>query len=92
MAHKPNPADVGLFARIGQSKDDLAHLVIARERSCYALLNSYPYNGGHLLVVPYKQVADFDDQTEDELLDLMMLMRRCLRALPRAHPSAAARD
>ena len=45
------------------------------------MLNSFPYNGGHLLVVPYKQTAGFDDLTDDELLDLMKLLRRCQRAL-----------
>jgi ATP adenylyltransferase len=81
LAPKPPLSDCGLFARIGQSNDDVGNLVIARERSCYALLNNYPYNGGHLMVIPYKQVSDFDDLTDDELLDLTKLMRRCLRAL-----------
>ena len=81
LAPKPPPSDVSLFTRIGQSSDDEGHHVIARERTCYAVLNNYPYNGGHLLVVPYKQVADFDGLTDEELLDLTKLMRRCLAAL-----------
>jgi len=39
-----------LFARIAQSNDDEANHVIARDRTCYALLNTYPYTGGHLLI------------------------------------------
>ena len=81
LAPKPAPSDVSLFTHIAQSSDDLAHHVIIRDRTCYALLNNYPYNGGHLMVVPYKQVADFDELTEDEMLDLMRLTRRCLAAL-----------
>ena len=81
LSPKAAPSDVSLFTRIGQSNDDAAHHVIARDRSCYALLNNYPYNGGHLMVVPYKQVADFSDLTDDEILDLMKLMRRCQAAL-----------
>ena len=81
LAPKPPPSDVSLFTRIGQSSDDEGHHVIARERTCYAVLNNYPYNGGHLMVVPYKQVADFDGLTDEELLDLTKLMRRCLAAL-----------
>lgn len=77
----PAPGEPGLFARIGQDNDDLTHHVIARSRHGYALLNNYPYNGGHLMVVPYKQVADFDGLTEEELLDLMLLLRRCIAAL-----------
>jgi ATP adenylyltransferase len=81
LAPKPPPSDVSLFTRIAQANDDEGHHVIARSRTCYALLNNYPYNGGHLLVVPYKPVADFDELTDEELLDLMKLMRRCLAAL-----------
>jgi ATP adenylyltransferase len=81
IAPKSPPSDVSVFTRIAQSDDDVANHVIARDRTCYALLNNYPYNGGHLMVVPYKQVADFDALTEDEMLALMKLMRRCLDAL-----------
>ncbi len=49
------PENDELFTQIAQSQDDEANHVIARERTCYALLNTYPYNGGHLMVVPYKQ-------------------------------------
>jgi ATP adenylyltransferase len=80
----PKPAlPESLFARIGQSADDDANLVIARDRTCYALLNAYPYTGGHLMVVPYKQVQDLDGLTEEELTDLMILTRRCIGALKR---------
>jgi len=81
LAPKPPPSGVSLFTRIAQSDDDVANHVIVRDRTCYALLNNYPYNGGHLMVVPYKQVADFSELTDDEMLGLMKLMRRCLAAL-----------
>ena len=81
LAPKAPPSDVSLFTYIGQSSDDVAHNIIARDRTCYAVLNNYPYNGGHLMVVPYKQVADFSELTDEEMLDLMKLMRRCLAAL-----------
>ena len=71
----------GLFARIAQSSDDEANLVIARDRTCFALLNRYPYNGGHLLVVPYKEVPDLNGLTDDEITGLWKLVRRCLNAL-----------
>ena len=75
------PGEPSLFAQIGQSSDDEANYVVARSRSCYAVLNTYPYTGGHLMVVPYKQTANFDELTDDELLDLMKLLRRCQHAL-----------
>jgi len=82
MAPKPATTE-SLFSRIAQSNDDEAHYVIARDRTCYALLNTYPYTGGHLMVVPYKQARDLDELTEAELGDLMLLARRCQGALRR---------
>lgn len=80
LAPKPErPAS--LFTQIAHSSDDVANLVIVRDRTCYALLNRYPYNGGHLLVVPYKQSPDFNGLTDEELADLWKLTRRCLNAL-----------
>ena len=80
LAPKPALAE-SLFTRIAQSGDDEANYVIARDRTCYALLNTYPYNGGHLMVVPYKQVPDLNGLTDEELADLLKLTRRCQNAL-----------
>ena len=74
-------AEDNLFADIAQSSDDLANLVIARDRTCYALLNRYPYTGGHVMVVPYKQSPDLNGLTEEELADLWKLARRCINVL-----------
>ena len=71
----------GVFARIAQSSDDVANYVLARDRTCFALLNRYPYVGGHLMVVPYKEVADLNGLTDEEVADLWKLVRRCLNAL-----------
>jgi ATP adenylyltransferase len=71
----------GLFTRIAQSSDDEENLVIVRDRTCFALLNRFPYVGGHLMTVPYKEVADLHGLTDEELADLWKLTRRCLAAL-----------
>ena len=80
LARKPELKE-GLFASIAQSSDDEANFVIARDRTCFALLNRYPYNGGHLMVVPYKEVADLQGLTDEETNDLWKLVRRCISAL-----------
>ncbi len=73
--------EASLFTAIGQSSDDLENHVLARGRHCYAVLNTYPYNGGHLMVVPYRQIANLDELTDEESLELMQFSRRCVRAL-----------
>ena len=80
LAPKPEQTQ-DLFTTIANSNDDEANLVIVRDRTCYALLNRYPYNGGHLMVVPYKAAPDLDALTEEELADLWKLTRRCVNAL-----------
>jgi ATP adenylyltransferase len=80
LAPKSDSAQ-GLFSRIAQSNDDEANYVVVRDRTCFALLNAYPYTGGHLMVVPYKEAPGLNDLTEAELLDLMKLTRRCQNAL-----------
>jgi len=78
----PKPEQrTGLFTRIAQSSDDVANLVIVRDRTCFALLNRYPYNGGHLMVVPYKETPDLNGLTEEESADLWKLVRRGVNAL-----------
>ena len=81
ISPKEPETDVLLFTRIAQSNEDLAYHVLVRDRTCYALLNTYPYNGGHLMIVPYRQTADLNELTDDELTDLMKLTRRCQNAL-----------
>ncbi len=80
LSRKPELKE-GLFTRIAQSSDDEENLVVVRERTCFALLNRYPYNGGHLMVVPYKEVPDLNGLTDEEVADLWKLVRRCINAL-----------
>jgi ATP adenylyltransferase len=81
LSPKTPPGDGSIFTRIAQSSDDEENLVIARGRTCFAMLNNFPYNGGHLMVLPYREVPDFTDLLDDELLELMKLTRRCQQAL-----------
>ncbi len=80
LSPKPDLKE-GLFTRIGQSSEDVENLVVVRDRTCFALLNRYPYNGGHLMVVPYKEVPDLNGLTDEETTDLCKLVRRCTNAL-----------
>ncbi|MFN7138766.1 MAG: HIT family protein, partial [Limisphaerales bacterium] len=83
LAPKPPASESSIFTQIAQSNDDVENLVIARDKTCYAVLNRYPYTGGHLMIVPYKQVTDWNQLDESELLGLMLLLRRCQNALTR---------
>jgi len=68
----------------GEPATDRANYVLVRERTCFAVLNAFPYSGGHLMVGPYRHTGELDDLTEDEMKDMLVLARRCKRALGRA--------
>jgi len=70
-----------------QSHDHRAHWVIARGRTCFGLLNRYPYNNGHLMVAPCRHVSELSALTDDERLELMTLATELVQRLSRGiHP------
>ncbi|MEV4275506.1 HIT family protein [Actinoplanes xinjiangensis] len=56
-------------------------LVVARGESVFALLNLYPYNPGHLMVCPYRHVADYTDLTEEETVEVAAFTRTAMRVM-----------
>jgi len=75
-------ADACPFCR-APTLDDAAGLIVARGPSAYVVLNLYPYNPGHLLVVPYRHVADYTDLTGDERDDVAELTQVAMRVVRR---------
>jgi ATP adenylyltransferase len=55
--------------------------VIARGDLVYAVLNLYPYNPGHLMVVPYRRVSELEDLSEAEIAELMMFVQKAIRVM-----------
>ena len=62
---------------------DAESLVVARGGSTYVVLNLHPYNPGHLMVLPYRHVADLTDLTAEESAELMAMTQQALRAVRR---------
>jgi ATP adenylyltransferase len=56
-----------------QTSDDAAHLVVARRKNSFLIMNRYPYAPGHMMAVPYRKVPDIGDLTDDERLELWAL-------------------
>ena len=56
-------------------------LVVTRGQLAYAVLNLYPYNSGHVMLVPYRHVAGYDELTEPEAREIAALTQHALRAL-----------
>jgi ATP adenylyltransferase len=70
-----------LFTAALKAGDDERHFIVWRGALCFVIMNLYPYNSGHLMIVPYRQTADFTDLTAEELAEIMQTARRSMQAL-----------
>ncbi len=68
------------FSEIPRMSDEEG-LVVARGDVVYAVLNLYPYNPGHLMVVPYRRVSELEDLTEAESAELMAFTQKAIRVI-----------
>jgi len=80
---EPLPEDC-LFCIKPRSEDAEAHIV-HRGRLCYVILNRYPYNNGHLMIVPYAHAPSLENLGAETTADLMTLTKLCLRVLREAY-------
>src|SRR5580765_8704962 len=73
-----------VFSELPKHEDGPGNLIVHRGRTCYIVLNLYPYNTGHAMVVPFRAVSEINDLTDDEMLEMMRLSALVMRALRRA--------
>jgi len=64
------------FLEIPEAGDPRAALLIYKSAESYLVMNKFPYNAGHLLAVPYREVGDLEDLNEDEHADLCAVIRK----------------
>ncbi|ASE10416.1 MULTISPECIES: HIT family protein [Kocuria] len=70
-------------------RSDEDSLIVHRGEHCFAVLNLFPYNPGHVLVCPYRHVAELDELTDEELWELNTLTRTAVHVIREiAHPAA----
>lgn len=76
--HKPGET---LFTAALNAKRDDQNLIVWRGRHCFVIMNRYPYNSGHLMVVPNRRTTDLEDLTPAELKEVMQTVKRAKKAL-----------
>jgi ATP adenylyltransferase len=59
----------------------LDNLLIYKGKLSYIIMNLYPYNNGHLMVIPYKHTSNFQDLNNEELIEMMDLLKLAQQAL-----------
>jgi len=69
------------FVEIPKENNDRKNLVVERGKHCYIILNAFPYNAGHMMVIPYREAGDLSDLSVEERNDLMHLTVRAKEIL-----------
>lgn len=64
--------------------DDRSSLILHRGEKCFIIMNLYPYNTGHVMISPYRHVAELEDLDEAERGDLLRLTVLAVRAVKEA--------
>ena len=70
-----------VFCQILREKNDHKNYIFLRTKYSFAVLNIYPYNNGHILVMPYRHVNDIDKLSGAELQDMMALLNKAKKLL-----------
>ncbi len=69
------------FAALLAAGDDQASLIVHRGRTCFVILNNFPYNPGHLMVLPNREVGELAQLTTEERAEMMELLVKCQAVL-----------
>jgi ATP adenylyltransferase len=84
MEHRPPHGTGSIFARMVSEDRDEENFILWRGRHVFAVMNLYPYNNGHLLIVPNREVAAYQELSGDEKQELLQAMDRAISWLDRA--------
>lgn len=66
-------ANPHFLSEAARASDDAEHLVIARRKNAFLMMNRYPYAVGHLMAVPYRKTGEASSLGENEVLELWQL-------------------
>ncbi|HEX2350704.1 MAG TPA: HIT domain-containing protein [Ktedonobacterales bacterium] len=69
-----------VFCEKAASTADESNFVLVRGEHCYALLNIFPYNNGHLMIAPYAHLPSILELDPAVLTEMMTMAQRCVRA------------
>ncbi len=71
------------LAQTGTPEEDRERLLLYRGENCYVLLNRFPYNNGHLMIIPYRHTGDLGELAPEEHMEMMALCARSIDVLGR---------
>jgi ATP adenylyltransferase len=76
-----------VFCKRAKARNDHENLVLFRGKRVFVIMNKYPYNGGHLLIVPYSHKSDITRLTPAESDSLFEITRKSVDIIRKAMPA-----
>lgn len=70
-----------VFCELGVPGDDRERLVLHRGKFCFVLMNKYPYNNGHVMIIPYRHTGVLADLNPEEHLEMMKLCSESIEVM-----------
>ncbi|MFM8313868.1 MAG: HIT family protein [Deltaproteobacteria bacterium] len=70
-----------VFCDLPKEKEDKKNLILYRGESVFVILNKFPYNLGHMMVVPYEHTNQFQTLKKEQLLEMMQETQRVMGVL-----------
>jgi len=67
-----------IFCDLPKEKEDKKNLIVYRDKFCFVILNKFPYNNGHLMVVPYEHHCDLLKLSDDILLNIQQIIKKSI--------------
>jgi len=73
-----------IFCELPKQNNDRENLILYRSSHTYIIMNRYPYNNGHIMVVPYLHAPSLDGLNDETMLDLMKVARHAVSSVKKA--------
>lgn len=78
---KNKDASQNIFSSKPNETEDKENLILHRGESCYIIMNYYPYNNGHLMIVPYEESDSVENLADETLTEIMRLTKKTMKIL-----------
>ena len=77
---RPKEGACILCQKPGENNDE-ANFILYRGQNNFIILNAFPYNPGHLMVAPYRHIANLQDLTDNEIKEHLDVVKRAVKLL-----------
>lgn len=74
-----------IFCKKIKEKNDKQNFIVFRGKFCFVMLNIYPYNNGHLMVIPYRHISDINKLKKEEETEIFEVIKKMVKILKKTH-------